>query len=214
MEANNLCEDVSRQEYKRCLNIEKDGEELFFPAFNEYLKNRNCLLKKHTTFKMQQSGDYTVINNNTHRKFTIDRKHELKESSNIFFEIFSNRISINNKPQKLGWGLKEDIDYILYSFNNHNMFPLINMKKLRKYIGIINNQINIQNKYGNEYVGKYRIISQNKYNQKNLTQGLLIPFKTIHHCIDKMLKINNDGIMIDCDYSEFLKIAIKKTNMY
>lgn len=192
-----------------CSNIESKGEDVFYKNFNDYLEKKNCTLTKHKTKIEQRLGDYTIHNKTTNKKYNIDRKHELETSCNMFLELISNK---NKKI--LGWCFKP-IYNIVYSFDNHYIYPFINLQKLVNLIGLNQKTFKIfKDEKGKEYIfssGMNKmipLIEQRKYNQDNITQGILIRFKDINKCIDKVIKYENNE-MIDCCYSEFLKIAYK-----
>lgn len=191
------------------VKFEQDGEKIFLPAFSDFLKQRGQSICVHSSMEQQKHGDYSIIKNGN-IIYSIDRKHERSTSPNMFFEIYSN-YKPNNSFHKLGWGLTETCDYIVYSFFNYNIYSFISLKLLHKYLDIQLNNENHLLKYIQDelYIIRnksYRIVKQKTHHQKNLTIGILVPFKDIINCIVSTGEIHNK-IFKKCKVEKFLNIA-------
>lgn len=132
--------------FRACSDIEQEGERVFIPHFQDYLSERGCLLRKHETREEQALGDYTITNGES--SWYIDRKHEVRLSPNMFFEVYSNK-----EKGRYGWGITTPSRFVVYSFQGFPYYIFVDMKKTRSYL-------NMDNTYETPPSGYYRVNGQ------------------------------------------------------
>lgn len=133
---------------------------------------------------LQSNGDLLVVRIESGCYLrSADLKVERKASPNLFFETFSN---VHISPMaKLGWGYTAKVDEIWYAFDDLNMVAFLNFHLLREWLN--------ESPDGTPRHLSFRHVPQTTHNQKNVTMGILIPFRQLPLSVfEKAFKINGE----------------------
>lgn len=128
-----------------------------------------------------------------------DLKAERETSPNLFYETESH--STLYGPGRPGWGRTLETDRIYYYFDEDKILAMIDFPKLKAWL----DQTDPQRKCTR--VKTFTPKVQEQHEQKNRTEGHLVPFKSIpSHMIISTLRIG-DGGATKIPLEEFLKIV-------
>ncbi len=159
--------------FAKCLDVERESKRLLLPfvleRFGSAPKEIPC------DFDSQRRGDWIVKRPDGYELY-VELKAEVSDTGNVFLETDSNW-----HTTRYGWFLTSSADQLWYLFLDTRRLYIIQLGYLREWFWGDKDDVDAG------ACGRYRIVSQAKHEQHNLTKGYIVPVKDImdalkEHC--------------------------------
>lgn len=159
--------------FNDCLSIERESKRILLPW--AIARFGNSPKEIANDYDSQTLGDWE-ISDATRRgyRFNVELKAELDYTGHLFLEAVSNASLV---PPRYGWYWTSRADELWYHFLDVNCVYTCVLGELRTYL------LPDPESCEDAPLDKYRLVSQRRYSQSNLTQGYIVPVSILtSHC--------------------------------